>query len=115
MGREVREKSQEECTLAVLATTGVQGLVCTMASSTHRVADPAGSPVFANQIEEPRLSGFFLPAPSSQPLTLSVPILTQASPALGCQCPPQAPGGICASDLLGLQTKELHLPHPGVG
>lgn len=48
-------------------------------------------------------------------LTLPVSVLMQASPALGCQRPPQAPGGRCASHLLGLQTKELHLPHPGMG
>lgn len=39
----------------------------------------------------------------------------QASPALGSQRPPQAPGGRCASHLLGLQTEELHLPHAGLG
>ncbi|XP_024831848.1 methylenetetrahydrofolate reductase (NADPH) isoform X3 [Bos javanicus] len=39
----------------------------------------------------------------------------QASPALGPQCPPQAPGGGCPAHLLGLETKELHLPYAGVG
>lgn len=35
------------------------------------------SPMLPSQIEEPRLSGFLLPAPSSQSLALSVPMLTR--------------------------------------
>ncbi|XP_045714854.1 methylenetetrahydrofolate reductase isoform X5 [Phyllostomus hastatus] len=63
---------------------------------------------------------FFLFVKACSDIGITCPILPgifliQASPALGSQCPPQAPGGRCAPHLLGLQTKELHLPHPGLG
>lgn len=66
-------------------------------------------------IAVPTLPSPAFPASSSLSLTHPVSILTQASPTLGCQCPPKAPGGRCPSHLLGLQTKELHLPHTRVG